>query len=149
LPVPGVVDGSKECRSTTGSTAAGCSVIGAAAGSTEKAGDLADRDARRLDFFGTATSTGASGSWSVFGSPAGSTAGSTTTGCSVIGSAEGSTEKAGDLAALDERRLDFVGAATCARASWGRSLSCGADDPASLADPASPEACAVSACTFT
>jgi hypothetical protein len=46
----------KEVRCAAGSTATGVSVIGAAVGSTENAGDLADRDDRRLDFFGAATS---------------------------------------------------------------------------------------------
>jgi hypothetical protein len=38
-----------------GWTSAGWTVIGAASGSTENAGDLADRDERRLDFLGAAS----------------------------------------------------------------------------------------------
>jgi hypothetical protein len=41
-------------------TRIGWTVIGAAAGSTEKAGDLAEREERRRDFWGVATSAGAS-----------------------------------------------------------------------------------------
>jgi len=46
----------KECGSTAGSTTTGFSIIGSAVGSTEKAGDFAEREDRRRDFFGEATS---------------------------------------------------------------------------------------------
>jgi len=64
----GVVGGSTEGRSSAGSTTTGGSITGAAAGGTEKAGDFADRDDRRRDFLGAATSTGTSWGWSTFGS---------------------------------------------------------------------------------
>jgi hypothetical protein len=47
---------SKECAFGANSAATAVSLIGAAVGSTEKAGDLADRDDRRLDFFGALAS---------------------------------------------------------------------------------------------
>jgi hypothetical protein len=46
----------KERCSSAGSTTIDVSVIGAAVGSTEKAGDFAEREDRRLDFFGAAAS---------------------------------------------------------------------------------------------
>jgi hypothetical protein len=56
----GVAGGSKEGSSTAGWATAGRTIIGEASGSTENAGDFADRDDRRLDFFGSATNTAAS-----------------------------------------------------------------------------------------
>jgi hypothetical protein len=55
---------SMELMSAAGTTGTGSTVIGAAAGSTEKAGDLAEREERRRDLWGVATSTGTSGGWS-------------------------------------------------------------------------------------
>src|SRR5450631_141826 len=46
---------SMELASAAGATTSGWTVIGAAAGSTEKAGDLAEREERRRDFWGVAT----------------------------------------------------------------------------------------------
>jgi hypothetical protein len=53
---PAGADVSKAGSALPGWTTTGVSVIGAAFGSTEKAGDFAEREERRLDFFGALTS---------------------------------------------------------------------------------------------
>jgi hypothetical protein len=51
---------SMELMSAAGTSGTGSTVIGAAAGSTEKAGEVAEREERRRDLWGVATSTGTS-----------------------------------------------------------------------------------------
>jgi hypothetical protein len=138
LPESSLVDGSNDRPSNAGSTATGrtltvSALTGSAAGSTEKAGDLADRDERRRDFLGGATSAGTSGTRSAFWSLDGSIADSTTTRSSLPW-ATGATETAGDLADREERRLDFVGAATSAETSCAWSTFSALDDSAALED---------------
>ena len=106
---PGAVTGgANDCGSTADSATTGFSITGEAVGVTETAGDLADRDDRRLDLTGAVTSAGTSWGLSTFCSVEGSV--------TPAGSPEGAATPAASPEGAAACPCDFI-AAACAAAA--------------------------------